>query len=44
MFATFNGDHRFNDRLANSIGPEHRTASAALEREFLGQVDAQAGE
>jgi uncharacterized protein (DUF885 family) len=40
VFATFNGDHRFNDRLANSIGPDHRAASEALEREYLEKIEA----
>jgi uncharacterized protein (DUF885 family) len=40
VFATFNGDHRFNDRLANSIGPEHRAASEELEREYLAKIEA----
>ncbi len=35
MRATSIGDYRYNDRLANSIGPEYREASGALEREFL---------
>lgn len=33
--ATLIGDYRYNDRLANTIGPEHRAASAALNTEFL---------
>ena len=40
VFATFNGDHRYNDRLANSIGPEHRAASEAMEREYLEKIEA----
>jgi uncharacterized protein (DUF885 family) len=40
VFATYNGDHRFNDRLENSIGPEHREASEALEREYLEKIEA----
>jgi uncharacterized protein (DUF885 family) len=35
LAATSIGDYRYNDRLANSIGPEYREASAALDREFL---------
>ena len=33
--ATFIGDNRYNDRLANSIGPEHRAAQKALEERYL---------
>ncbi len=33
--ATFIGDSRYNDRLGNSIGPEHRAAQLAMERRFL---------
>ena len=33
--ATFIGDDRYNDRLANSIGPEHIQASLDLDKEFL---------
>ncbi len=33
--ATFIGDNRYNDRLANSIGPEHIQASLDLDKEFL---------
>ena len=29
------GDYRYNDRLANSIGPEHRAATRALNEESL---------
>lgn len=35
LSATYDGDHRYNDRLANSNGPEHRAAMAALDAEFL---------
>ncbi len=40
--ATFIGDHRYDDRLANNIGPEHRAAELALERRYLaalGEID-----
>ncbi|MGW8369967.1 MAG: hypothetical protein ACWGPN_14990, partial [Gammaproteobacteria bacterium] len=40
--ATFIGDHRYDDRLANSIGPEHRAADLAMERRYLaalGEID-----
>lgn len=33
--ATFMGDHRFNDRLANSLSEEHRTRQRMLEEEYL---------
>ena len=33
--ATFIGDNRYNDRLANSIGPEHRAAASALNHQYL---------
>jgi uncharacterized protein (DUF885 family) len=40
VYATYNGDHRFNDRLENSIGPEHRAASEALQRKYLEKIEA----
>ncbi len=36
--ATYLGDGRFNDRLANYLGAEHRAASAALDREYLDRI------
>jgi uncharacterized protein (DUF885 family) len=36
--ATSIGDYRFNDRLANTIGPEFREKAEALDREFLDRV------
>jgi len=36
--ATSIGDDRFNDRLANSIGPQHIEASRILDEEFLGRL------
>ncbi len=36
--ATLVGDPRFNDRLANDIGAEHREQSLALERRYLESV------
>ena len=33
--ATSIGDNRYDDRYANSIGPEHRAASRAMDEEFL---------
>ena len=38
LTATFFGDNRYNDRIANSLGPEHRAASLALEEEYLGRL------
>ena len=43
VFATIIGDKRYNDRMANTIGPEYLAASLALEKEFLerlGDIDA----
>jgi uncharacterized protein (DUF885 family) len=36
--ATAIGDYRYNDRLANSIGPEYREASRAMDEEFLAKL------
>ncbi|MGB5333877.1 MAG: DUF885 domain-containing protein [Woeseiaceae bacterium] len=33
--ATFIGDYRFNDRLANTNSPEYRAAETAMDEEFL---------
>lgn len=33
--ATFLGDHRYDDRLANDLTPEHRAQARELERDFL---------
>jgi uncharacterized protein (DUF885 family) len=33
--ATFIGDYRFNDRLANTNSPEYRAAKTAMDEEFL---------
>ena len=44
LSATFLGDGRYNDRLANYLGPGHRTASQALDRDYLerlGDIDPQ---
>ncbi len=38
--ATFLGDRRYNDRLANYLGPDHRAASAALYRDYLERIEA----
>lgn len=36
--ATFIGDYRYNDRMANSNGPEYRAAAEAMDREFLARL------
>ena len=36
--ATRIGDYRFNDRYANSIGPDHIAASRAIDEEFLARL------
>ena len=33
--ATFIGDYRYNDRMANSNSPEYRAAETAMDKEFL---------
>jgi len=38
MRATRIGDYRYNDRLANTIGPEYREASHKMDEEFLGRL------
>jgi len=35
LAATFIGDYRYNDRLANTFGPEYRVAAQAMDEEFL---------
>jgi len=40
VYATFIGDNRYNDRLSNTIGPEYRAASRALEEKYLAQINA----
>jgi uncharacterized protein (DUF885 family) len=35
LTATFIGDYRYNDRLANTFGPEYRAAATAMDEEFL---------
>jgi len=37
--ATFIGDNRYNDRLANDIGPEHRAQEKALAVKYLGLLE-----
>ena len=36
--ATFIGDYRFNDRMANSNGPEYRAEAEAMDTEFLARL------
>ena len=36
--ATRIGDDRYNDRFANNLGPEHRTATTAVNNEFLARL------
>jgi uncharacterized protein (DUF885 family) len=38
MRATSIGDYRFNDKFANSIGPEHREAKRIMDEEFLARL------
>lgn len=38
MRATSIGDYRFNDKFANSIGPEHREANRIMDEEFLARL------
>jgi uncharacterized protein (DUF885 family) len=40
LAATFMGDERYNDRLANDIGPEHRAAVEALVSRYSAALDA----
>ena len=35
LSATFIGDYRYNDRLANTNSPEYRAAATAMDEEFL---------
>ncbi|MDQ2069768.1 DUF885 domain-containing protein [Natronospira bacteriovora] len=40
LYATFLGDHRFNDRLAITIAPDYRVETLAIEKEYLQRVEA----
>ena len=40
ILATFIGDHRYDDRLPNSIGPEHRAAAKRMNDRYLAEVQA----
>ena len=45
LFATFIGDDRYNDRIANSIGPQHRAAEKEMNTRYLdrlGEIDPEA--
>ena len=36
--ATFNGDYRYNDRMANSNSPEYIAKATAMDEEFLARL------
>lgn len=40
IFATFNGDHRYDDRFPISISPEHMAQSQEMEKRYLEKIDA----
>lgn len=40
VMATYIGDHRYDDRLPNSIGPAHRAEAKALNERYLADVKA----
>lgn len=40
LYATFIGDNRYNDRLANTLSAEYRQQDEALNREYLDRVTA----
>ena len=40
LLATYIGDHRYDDRLPNSIGPEHIAATRAMNRKYLEAIRA----
>lgn len=40
VYATFIGDPRFNDRLPNSLGEDHRARALALEEDYLAKIRA----
>jgi uncharacterized protein (DUF885 family) len=40
LYATYLGDERYNDRLANDISPEHRAQVRALESRYLDAAEA----
>jgi len=40
VFATFNGDYRYNDRMENTVSADYVAASNALEKKYLEKIDA----
>ena len=40
LLATYIGDHRYDDQLPNSIGPEYRAAARALNEKYLAAIRA----
>ncbi len=40
VLATFIGDHRYDDRLPNSIGPDYRAAAKRMNDRYLAEVQA----
>ena len=40
LFATFLGDHRYDDQLPNSLGPDYRAAAHALNQKYLAAIRA----
>jgi uncharacterized protein (DUF885 family) len=40
LLATFIGDHRYDDRLPNFIGPDHRAAAKRMNDRYLAEVQA----
>jgi len=38
LVATFIGDHRYDERLPNSLGPEYRAAARALNERYLAEL------
>jgi len=40
LLATYIGDHRYDDRLPNSIGPDHRAEVRTLNERYLAEVRA----
>ncbi len=40
IFATFNGDHRYDDRFTINIGPEYMQQTLSLERRYLEKIEA----
>jgi uncharacterized protein (DUF885 family) len=39
LLATYIGDHRYDDRLPNSIGPQHRAEVQALNARYLAEAE-----